>query len=44
MSIATLIMTPVLAILLLLVGLEFGRMFHGWYDRIDPKQPQRDPR
>ncbi|MDP6945081.1 MAG: hypothetical protein QF464_13110 [Myxococcota bacterium] len=30
MSTATLIMTPILAVVLLLVGLEIGRMAHGW--------------
>ena len=32
MSTATLIMTPVLVIVLLLVGLEMARMLRGWLD------------
>lgn len=32
MSIATMLMTPLLAIVLLLVGLEIARMVRGWFD------------
>ena len=32
MSMATLIMAPLLALVLLLVGLEIGRMARGWLD------------
>ena len=44
MSTSTLLMTPLLAVVLLLVGLELTRMVRGWFDSRQGKRSQAEER